>query len=226
MDALTMRRIEGNKLAEAVRPYAATDAIVLGLSRGGLIVAHEVAHVLGLPFDVLVAQRIAEPAEPRLSVGAVVEPGQFAVNRGRLRALSLDAAWLREAVAHNVREVGRRGAGYRGKRQRRDPAHRQVILVDDSAATGLTLRAAVRAVRAMGAREIIVAVPVAPLHVSQRLAPHVKRVICLATPAELIAGGVHYPLPLELSDDDLRDLLGLVGSSTAPPPLDPPPMRA
>jgi putative phosphoribosyl transferase len=211
MDALEMRRAEGRKLAEAVRPLAGKDAIVLGISRGGLVVAHEVARILGLPLEALVVHRIAEPSEPHLGVGAVAEPGHIEVSRRRLRALSLDATWLREAVAHGMREVGRRGVRYRGERQRRDLAERQVILIDDSAATGVTLRAAIRAVRAMGAREIIVAIPVAPRHVLERLAPHVECVVCSATPAELIARDSHYPAPLELSDDDLRDLLGLAG---------------
>jgi putative phosphoribosyl transferase len=216
MDALEMRRAEGRKLAKALRPHAGDDTIVLGISRGGLVVAHEVARILSLPLEVLVVHRIADPTGTHLGLGALAEPGHLAINRRRLRALSLDAAWLREAVAVGVREVGRRSIGYRGARQRQGLVGRRVILIDDSAATGATLRAAVRAVRALGACEIIVAVPVAPGHVLKRLAPHVDLVVYSTTPADLIAQDSHYPAPLGMSDEELRELLGLAIGSASP----------
>lgn len=211
------RRSAGRLLAEHLRAYAGTDTVVLGITRGGVVVAHEVVRRLHLPLDALVVQRIAEPGERHLGLGAVAEQGHLLVSRRRLRALALSADWLRHAVAESIRDVRRREAALRGARQRREIAGRRVIVVDDSAATGATLRTAVKAVRALGAREIVVAVPVAPPRVLDRLRGQVDHLVCPATPAALIVQGIHYPAPLAMSDDDIRILLEQ-GSATPDEP--------
>ena len=202
------RRAAGQLLAKKLHDYAGNDTVVVGLTRGGIVVGHEIARILRLPFDAMVVQKIAEPQETHVHVGSVAEPGHLAVSRRRLRALGLEPGWLEEAVARGVEEVGRRSAAYRGGRPRQQLAERRVILVDDAIGTGTTLRAAVKAVLAMGAREIIVAVPVAPASACAALQRRANRVVCLATPAELIAQGLHYPLGGEVSDDDISNLLG------------------
>lgn len=201
------RRAAGHLLAADLGAYASSDTVVLGITRGGLVVAHEVARLLHRPVDALVVQRIAEPGEPHLALGAVAEPGHLVVSRRRLRALALTGSWLRQAVTHGLQEAERRATAYRGARPRREVAGRRVILVDDSAATGATLRVAVRAVRARGVRQLIVAVPVAPGPVLDQLRGQVDRIVCPLRPADLIARGLQYPAPLELSDKEIAALL-------------------
>ncbi len=207
MKTFVDRRTAGQVLVEALREYATDDTVVLGISRGGVIVAHEVAHLLHLPFDVLVMQRIAEPGYPHHSVGAIAESGHLVVQRRRLRELALTPVWLRQSVTHGLQQATHKARLYRAARQRQEVAGRQVILIDDSAATGTTLQAALKAVRTLGPREIIVAVPVAPTPVVDWLRGQVERVVCPCTPAQLIARGVYYPAPLQVTDEEIRDLL-------------------
>lgn len=201
------RRKAGRQLAADLREYEGSDAVVLGLSRGGVVVGHEIAQVLRLPFDVLVVHKIMEPGSPHRHIGVVAEPSHVAVQNARLRSLALAPEWLEDAVAHGVGEVRHRGGVYRGARARQELAGRHVILVDDSAATGTTLRAAVTAVQALGPRAIVVALPVAPRRVVAALQRQVNRVVCLAAPTELITYGIHYPTPGGVTDDEIRQLL-------------------
>ena len=201
------RRVAGRALARELRAYADSDAVVVGVTRGGMVVAHEVARALHLPLDALVVHNIAEPGQRHAHLGVVVEPEHLVVNRRRLRTLDLSPEWLESAVGQGVREVRRRGAAVRGRQERTDLAHRPVIVVDDSAGSGATLRAAVRAVRALGARDIVVAVPVAPACAVATLRRLVDRVVCLATPGQLIAGNMYYPMPGEATDEDICRLL-------------------
>ena len=209
------RRAAGRLLAAQLRAYAGSESVVLGLSRGGLVVAHEVARTLHLPLDVLVVHKIDEPGRTHAHLAVVAEPHHLVVNRQRVRELGLEVTWLEDAVAHGVREVNQRGAACRGARARQALSGRRVIVVDDAAATGATVRVAVTAVRAMGAREIIVALPVAPRCVLGDLRARVDRVVCPATPGDLIWHGIYYPQRGEVSDDDIRRLLERETSATA-----------
>ena len=201
------RPTAGRALAAALGEYSGSETVVLGITHGGMAVAAEVAAALHLPLDVLVVHKIAEPSRPALGIAAVAEPGHVVVNQRAAQQLSLSAEWMAEAVAHGIREVGRRASGYRGARERHDLTGQRVIVVDDSAATGVTLQVAVAAVRAMRAREVILAVPVLPIPAGEVLRPQVDRVVSLATPAELVACGMHYPTAHEVSDDDISRLL-------------------
>jgi putative phosphoribosyl transferase len=198
----------------ALGEYRGSQTVVLGITRGGMAVAAEVAATLHLPLDALVVHKIAEPGQPALGLATVAEPGHVVVNQRAVQQLSLPAEWLAEAVAHGIREVSRRASGYRGTRERHDLTGQRVIVVDDSAATGVTLQAAIAAVRAMGAREVIIAVPVLPAPVAERLRPQVDRVVCLATPADLVACDIHYPTAREVSDDDVRRLVQRSNATT------------
>jgi putative phosphoribosyl transferase len=205
--AFETRQDAGRLLAERLRDYAGGDTIVVGLTRGGMAVAAQVARVLGLPLDTLVVHRLGGPAEQHMGLGVVAEPGHVVMYHHRARALALASAWLEAAVAQGIAEVNRRGELYRRGRQRQSLEGRRTIVVDDSASTGTSLWAALTAVRAMGAREIVVAIPVAPGKVVEALRPQAARVVCLASPAELIWQGIHYPARGEVGDDDIRRLL-------------------
>jgi putative phosphoribosyl transferase len=201
------RRSAAQALIEELRPYATGDTAVLGLSRGGMIVAHEISGQLGLPLDVLVVQRITEPDQPWFGVGSLAEPAYVYLNRRRLRALPNSRDWLRPAINQGIQDVQQRAASYAGNRQRLSPSGRRVIVVDDSAATGCSLQVAVKKVRAEGAREIIIAVPVAPAPVVEWMRGQVDQVVCHARPSELLAHEIYYPMPLQDTQSDLQGLL-------------------
>lgn len=201
------RREAGCQLAAQLREYAGRDTVVTGMTDGGLTVAAEIADALRLPLDVLVVHRIVEPGHTRTHLGVVAEPGHVTVNADRLGELEVTPEWWEDAVAWGETEVRRRGTLYRGGQERRQIAGRRVIIVSDSAGTGLTLGAAVAAIRALGAREIIVALPVAPASVVDTVRPLVDQVICLATPAELIGQGLHYPPADDIDDEAICRLL-------------------
>lgn len=207
------RRGAGQVLAEALRAYNGSDAAVLGISRGGIIVAQEVASQLHLPLAVLVIQRITEPAQPKLAVGAVSAHGHLAVNRRRLHALGLTADWLRRAVEQGTRVAAARALAYGASYPFPVLRGRRVIVVDDCATTGVTVRAALTDVRAQRPREIVLALPVAPPRVIEQLRGRVDRLVCAATPAELIARGSRYPAPLPLSDEAICTLLESTAST-------------
>ena len=200
------RQAAGRDLAVALRPYAHGDTVVLGISRGGLVVAAEVAHALRLPLDVLVVHKIVASGHTHTHLGVVAEPDHVVLSRHKDNAAP-DLAWLRDAIEHGIEDVHRRGGAYRAAHQRETLAGRRVIVVDDSAATGMTVRAAVQAARAAGAREIIVALPVAPSCVIDQVRPQVDQVVCLATPGHLIWHGLHYPSPQEIGDEEMSRLL-------------------
>lgn len=226
--AFENRRTAGRQLSEALRGVVAADAIVVGVTRGGMAVAQEVSRRLHLPLDALVVHKIPEPGRPHLTLAVVAEPQHLVVNRRRMRTLALTPQWLDAAVAEAADAVSGRGAALRGGRQRRALSGRQVILVDDSAATGTTIRAAVRALRVQQPRELVVALPVAPPTVVSALKRQVGRVICLAAPGDLICGNIYYPHPGEVSDADIQGFLcdqAPVGRDGAPTGRNRTPMR-
>lgn len=155
------RRDAGRQLAKHLTAHAALHPIVVGLPRGGVVVAAEVAACLDAPLDILVVRKLGSPLQPELGLGAIAE-GEVRVLNERLVAdegvgpVELDALTARERA-----EVERRVARYRGNRPRLDLRDRTVLLVDDGLATGYTARAAIEAARRVGARQVILAVPVA-----------------------------------------------------------------
>lgn len=201
------RHDAGSLLAVELQAYTGSDALVLGLTRGGVVVGHAVATALRLPFDILVIHPIDGPGAAQWQVAVVAEPDHLVVHENRVRELGLPPGWLADATTHSLGDLRRRATAYRQTRPRQTLAGRPVIVVDDSAATGATLHAAVRAVRAAGPRAIVIAVPVAPLPVIETLRPQVQQLVCLATPAELIRDEVYYPPPGTVPDDEIRRLL-------------------
>ncbi len=208
-------RDAGQLLADQLSSYADTDTVVLGLSGRGIVVGHEVAQTLRLPFDALIVHRITTAGCQGLAVGVVVEPDHVAVNHRLARTLDLPEGWSDEAVVEGIREVRRRGTACRKGRERLTVTGRRAIIVDDAASTGTTLHAAVTAIRNEGAREIIVAVPVAPRGVIDALSAQADRVVCLAEPAHLIWQGIHYLPAHEVDDATMSRLLRQGGDGEA-----------
>jgi len=197
----------GRRLAAELRPYAADDSIVLALPRGGVPVGYEVARALNAPLDVWVVRKIGVPWHPELGVGAVAEGGDVYLTREVMAHVGLSDADLSAAIESKRGEVEARVRRYRGDRPTPELRDRTVILVDDGIATGGTIRAAIRAIRARAPRKIILAVPVASPDILEALAPEVDRTVCLLEPRDLFAIGLWYRNFTQVSDDEVVALL-------------------
>ena len=196
------RQAAGRALVAPLQPYAGPDVLVVGVSRGGILVGLEVAQALGAPFEPLAIQTLSDPAQPEHTLGVLVEPDYVDVQGVGIAPAALPEG-LRDVVAQGLAEVQRRGTLYRDGQPQQEVRGRRVIVVSDAASTGATLRGVVGALRQRGAREIVVALPVGPPGVLADLGERADGVIHLATPAELVAQQIHYPQPHHLDDAEL-----------------------
>lgn len=196
----------GQVLAGLLSRYAGRpDVAVLGLARGGVPVAAEIATTLGVPLDVFVVRKIGAPGRPELAAGAIASGGATVWNPDVIASLSISASALAQTVAAEQLELDRREQLYRGARARPRLEGRTVILVDDGLATGASMRVAVRAVRQLGATTVVVAVPTAPAGTD--LGPDVDEFVCAATPSPFRAVASSYRRFPQTSDDEVRTLL-------------------
>ena len=202
------RRAAGQALAEALATYAnRPDLIVVGLPRGGVPVASEVAQALHAPLDILVVRKLGAPMQPELALGAIASGGFRVVDAGLMRTLGVDETALAVVESGARAELMRREVRYRAGRAALPLAGRTVILVDDGLATGATMRVAIQAVRAAQATRVIVAVPVAPSETMERLRAEADEVICLQTPSHFMGVGAWYAHFPQLTDEDVLALL-------------------
>ena len=178
-------------LAEVLTSLVSPSALVLGIPRGGVVVAARVASRLGVPLDVVVPRKIGAPGNPELAVGAVAD-GVQAIDEPAIRRLGLDMAAVRAEVARQTAEVARRTAAYRDGLPPLELAGRTAVLVDDGVATGWTCAAAASYTRRAGARRVLVAVPVGPPDLAERLSPVVDQVVVLLTPDPYLNVGQAY----------------------------------
>lgn len=183
------------------------DAVVLGLARGGVPVAHELAHALALPLDVFVVRKLGTPGQPELAMGAIASGGARFLNEDIVASRGLTPAEIEAIAARERRELERRERLYRGDREPLSLAGRAVILVDDGLATGASMLAAVAAVRALGPRWIVVAVPTAAASTVRRMQTFADEVVCVTTPHPFFAVGQSYEDFSQTSDDEVRELL-------------------
>ena len=181
--------------------------LVLGLPRGGVPVADEVARGLGAPLDVFVVRKLGVPGQEELAMGAIATGGVRVVNHDVVRALGLTAEMLDQAAAAEGRELDRRQRSYRGQRPEPAIAGRTVILVDDGLATGSTMRAAVAALRLQGPARLVVAVPVAAPATCAELAREVDEIVCCATPEPFLSVGRFYDDFAQTSDEEVTERL-------------------
>ena len=212
------RREAGRVLAGLLGAYRGREGvIVLGLARGGVPVAWEVAAALGAPLDAFIVRKLGAPGHEEFAVGALASGGRVVVNDDVVRALRVTPQQLREAAEREGRELQRREAAYRGGRAPLELAGRTVILVDDGLATGASMFAAVQALRDMSPAEIIVAVPAAPESTCREFAGLVDDVVCASMPTPFLAVGESFWDFTQVSDDEVRQLLATptVGMATA-----------
>lgn len=194
-------------MAQALGEFASTDCLVLGLARGGVPVAHEVAATLGAGLDVLVVRKLGVPQWSELAMGALATGGVVVYNDNLISRLGITSGQVAEVVARETAELARREGAYRGRRPPLAPAGKTVILVDDGIATGASMIAACGAVRAAGAARIVIAVPVGPPSAGRELASHADAVVVVAQPPSFSAVGEVYADFTQVGDDEVRRLL-------------------
>jgi putative phosphoribosyl transferase len=199
----------GRQLAQALLHHRGTGALVLGLPRGGVPVAAEVAAALDAELDVLVVRKLGVPGHEELAMGAVAGGGLRVLNRDVLARLDLPPQAVEAATARAAEVVAERERAYRGDRPPLVLRNRRVLVVDDGLATGATMRVAVRATTAAGAASVVAAVPVAPPPACRDLRALADEVVCLQTPPSFIAVGAWYEDFSETTDDEVRSLLGV-----------------
>jgi putative phosphoribosyl transferase len=206
------REEAGERLAEALVGRVHPPAIVLGIPRGGVVVAAVVARRLGVPLDVVVPRKVGAPGNPELAVGAVAE-GVEAIDHEAVRRLGLDLAEVHEEARRQMREVARRTAAYRAGRPPLVLAGYEAVLVDDGIATGWTAVAAARWCRRAAARRVTVAVPVGPADLERRLGLEVDQVVVLERPEPYMAVGQAYIRFDQVSDEQVLACLRAVDVS-------------
>lgn len=203
------RKEAGRKLAEELLRLKLPNPVVLALPRGGVPVASEIAEALEAPLDIVIVRKAGAPGNPELAVAAIIDgdPPDVVLNREIVEAYGLDDAALRALVSHERPELERRRQAYLGGRKPLSVAGRTVILVDDGAATGTTMKVAIRALKRRAPREIVVALPVAPPDTLAELAEEANRVVCLSKPARFLALGYHYRDFPQLTDEEVVQAL-------------------
>src|SRR5205823_3186760 len=198
----------GRELAAELTRYSSrSDVLVLGLPRGGVPVAFEIAIALDAPLDVFVVRKLGLPGHEEFGIGAIASGGVRVVDESVLRAYGVDSRTLEEITEREQRELERRERRYRDDRPFPAIQDRVVILVDDGLATGSTMRAAVAALRAEGPREIVVAVPVGAPETCSAMARLADDVVCLMTPEPFYAVGLWYENFEQTDDDEVHDLI-------------------
>lgn len=202
------RRQAGRLLAAELAEYGGrNDVVVLGLPRGGVPVAAEVARELGAPLDVLVVRKLGAPGREELAIGAIGEGGVRVLNAGLVDSLGLGETDIDRLAARETKELERRVTAYRGVHEALDVTGKIVLVVDDGVATGATMRAGLQALRARGAAKIVAAAPVGAADSVASLQADADEVIVLETPEWFSAVGQWYEDFGQTSDDQVRDLL-------------------
>src|SRR5213593_49819 len=206
----------GRQLAEKLRIYAGRDDVtVLGLPRGGVPVAYEVAQRLGAPLDVFVVRKLGVPGFEELAAGAIASGGVRVLNEDVVRALPNADQLIESVTEKETVELERREQTYRDGRPAPELRDRVVILVDDGLATGATMRAAVAALRQRGVAKIVVAAPVGAPDTCRELEQEADETICAITPEFFQAVGQYYEDFSQTSDEEVRELLSRAAQRTA-----------
>lgn len=193
----------GRKLAHALGDLP-RDALILGIPRGGVIVARAVSEQLQLSLDVLAVRKLGAPHNPELAIGAIGPNGAITLDHDVLRALSnVSPEYIERVAAGELNEIERRLKIYRGDQPFPDVRDRAVVVVDDGIATGSTARAALRWLRGQGAKPLILAVPVAPEQASSEFRDEADRIVILSAPQRFLAVGQWYDNFDQVTDDEV-----------------------
>ena len=202
------RKEAGQLLAkELIGSQADKKTVVLGLPRGGVVVAEQVAKYLNLPLDVILLRKLPYPPQPELAVGAVAEHGAVFINEEFRKAAQEDSSWLEEIVREQRAVIRERANLYRPHRHAMDLKGKTAILVDDGIATGATMKVAIQAARTAGATRVVVAIPVAAPSSVRELEGEADEVVCLDAPEDFYAVGQAYQSFDQVSDEEVVSIL-------------------
>lgn len=202
------RRDAGRQLVAELREYAGRhDVLVLGLARGGVPVANEVARALDLPLDIFIVRKLGVPGHEELAMGAIASGDVQVLDDRLIRSLHIPRSAVTQVISQEHRELERRETAYRGGRGAPDVRGRTVILVDDGLATGASMFAAITALRKAGPASIVVAVPVAAPEVCALMRRVADECICALTPAQLYGVGAWYTDFSQTTDDEVEAIL-------------------
>lgn len=214
------RRDAGRELASELEDYLGReDVVVLGLARGGVPVAFEVARAIGAPLEVFTVRKIGAPGQEELAMGAIATGGAVVMNYQVVDGLRISNGSFDLAAERETVELERREAAYRGDRPPLNLDGKTALLVDDGLATGTTMRAAVRAVRELGPGRVVVAVPTAPRSTCRELTVLVDEMICPLQPEHFNAVGEWYQDFTQTTDDEVRALLAAADEGLDDPAL-------
>jgi putative phosphoribosyl transferase len=198
----------GRLLARSLAHYAGrVDTVVLGLPRGGVPVAFEVAKALAAPLDVFIVRKLGVPGQEELAMGATATGNVRVLNEGLIRDLAISEETIASVAAKEERELQRREQLYRGGRMPLQISGKNVILVDDGLATGSTMRAAVLALRRLSPARIVVAVPVAAGSSCEEFKDEVDEIVCAITPEPFYSVGQWYERFSQTTDEEVQDFL-------------------
>ena len=202
------RRTAGRALVPELQRCDLHDPIILGLPRGGVPLAFEIAVALNAPLDTIVVRKLGVPSQPELAFGAIASGGVRVINDDVVRSVfGLDDDMIEQIAGREMKELQRRERAYRLDRPYPALEGMDVVLVDDGLATGATMRAAALAVKTRSPASVVVAVPVGSSSAVARVAAVVDRVICLESPASFYAVGQFYADFRQTRDDEVRELL-------------------
>jgi predicted phosphoribosyltransferase len=181
--------------------------LVLGLPRGGVPVAYEVAHALHAPLDILTVRKLGVPGQEELAMGAIATGGALVLDEALVRSLGISPIQITAIIEAEELELARREQLYRDARLFPEVRDRTIVLIDDGMATGSTMYAAIQAIRQLGPRRLVVAVPTAAPDTCDTLRPEVDDLVCLITPKLFYAVGLWYADFTPTTDDEVRQLL-------------------
>ncbi len=206
------RQDAGEKLSRVLQKYKQENVVVLGIPRGGAVVAAEVARELNAPLDVIIPRKIGAPHNPEVAIGAVSQDGTVIRDEAMISLLGISDEQINTLAERVSGEISRRVNTYRGGRPGLDLRDRTVIIVDDGIATGFTVQAALKSVRGMEPRRLVLAVPVAPADTVAVLQDKVDEMVCLQTPELFYAVGQFYMEFDQTTDEEVIKLLAEHGT--------------
>lgn len=209
------RALAGQELARALGKIVMEDTVVLGIPRGGVVVAQYLARELNASLDIILARKIGAPANPEFAIGAVSEDGHAFLNQGYARRAGADEAYIEEEKKHQMAEIKRRAAIFRKVHPKISLKDCTVIVTDDGVATGATFEAALWSARAEKPRKLIAAIPVGPEDTLRRLAQRSDELVCLRVPEDFYALSKFYLQFEQVDDAQVLEILRSHNPATA-----------
>lgn len=207
-------RVEAGKiLAQSLIQYKDEDLVVLAIPRGGVVVAKEIAMALDAQMDLVIPRKIRAPLNKELAIGAVVDKDNSIIDKDLVNRLDVSDEYLKSEIDKQIDEIKRRRFMYMGSIEKSDLEDKVAILVDDGLATGSTAKAAIKLVRSMKPRKLIVALPVGPENTVATLGDMVDDVICLETPANFFAVGQVYEDFEQVTDNEVVEIISNLNRS-------------